>query len=89
MPQFGQTKWDQTAASRLYDEGKAFTEIGHHVGVRGNVIGAFAARHWPRREVMRNEGPRRPAHRPDRTKLRPLPRGEPTLPPLPSLIDDR
>ena len=88
MPQLGETKWDQAVARRLYDEGKSLKEIGNHVGASPTVISAFAARHWPRREVMRNEGPRRPAHRPDRTKLRPLLRGEPTLPTLPSLMDD-
>ena len=88
MPHLGQTKWDQTAGRQLYDEGKPFREIGAQVGVTGSVISAFAARHWPRREAHR-DGRRRPTHRPDPTKPRPLPRGEPTLPPLPSLIDDR
>jgi hypothetical protein len=88
MPHLGQTKWDQTVARRLYDEGRPFTEIGHLVGVRANVVGAFAGRHWPRREATRNEEPRRPTHRSDPTKVRPLPRGEPTLPTLPSLMDD-
>jgi hypothetical protein len=81
MPKLGATIWNATLARRLYDEGATFKEIGERVGVAPSLIGQFAARHRPLRDMTM-------AYQPGgrkRVRGRPRPAGRSTLPPLRSL----
>jgi hypothetical protein len=84
MPKLGTTTWDAALARRLYDEGATYKHIGERVGAAASLVGAFAARHWPPRDMAM-------AYQPGgrkRDRDRPRPAGRSTLPPLPSLSVD-